>query len=79
MLAADPVGFLTGFHTAFFFSGSTWRFADSDTLRRLYPDRFWEDTAVLLGAAAVAQALVLLAFTVRFRRRRTIQPCRTGS
>lgn len=77
--AIDPVGFLTGFHTVFFFSGSSWRFADSDTLRRLYPDRFWEDTTVLLGAGAAAQALLAFAVTGGFRRRRTIPPCRTGS
>jgi len=77
--AIDPVGFLTGFHTIFFFSGSSWRFADTDTLRRLYPDRFWEDTTVLLGAAAAVQALLALAVTGGFRRRRTILPCRTGS
>jgi len=77
--AIDPIGFLTGFHTVFFFSGSSWRFADTDTLRRLYPDRFWEDTTVLLGAGAAVQALFALAVTGGFRRRRTIPPCRTGS
>ena len=79
MLAFNPVRFLTGFHTVFFLSRSSWRFADSDTLRRLYPDRFSTDTSALLGAAATAQALVLVACTGGFRRRRTIPPCRTGS
>jgi len=78
-LAVDSIGFLTGFHEVVFFSGSSWRFADDDTLRRLYPDRFWQDTAVLLGAAAAGQALGLLTVTGGFRRRRTIHACRTGS
>jgi integral membrane protein (TIGR01906 family) len=77
--AINPVGFLTGFHTAVFFSGSSWRFADTDTLRRLYPDRFWEDTTVLLAGGTALQALLLLVVTGGFRRRRTIPPCRTGS
>lgn len=50
--------FSTPFHTLVF-EGESWRFAEEDTLRRLYPDRFWSDTAIVLGAAAVGQALVL--------------------
>ena len=75
----NPIGFLTAFHTVVFFSGSSWRFADTDTLRRLYPDRFWEDTSILLSIAAAAQCVLLLAVTGGFRRPRTIHPCRTGS
>jgi integral membrane protein (TIGR01906 family) len=78
-LLINPIGFLTAFHTVVFFSGSSWRFADTDTLRRLYPDRFWEDTAVLLSIAAAAQCLLLLAVTGGFRRPRTIHACRSGS
>jgi len=52
--------FLTGFHTIFF-EGSSWRFGDEDTLRRLFPDAFWNDTATILGAAAVVPALLVLA------------------
>jgi len=78
-LAVDPIGFLTAFHEAVFFSGSSWRFADSDTLRRLYPDRFWQVTSFVLGAGAAGQALVLLAATGGVPRRRTIRVCRTGS
>jgi integral membrane protein (TIGR01906 family) len=55
----DFDAYLTGFH-GIFFEGDTWRFAEEDTLRRLYPDRFWEDTATLLTIGAVAQALILL-------------------
>jgi integral membrane protein (TIGR01906 family) len=61
--------FLTGFHSIFFDSDS-WRFRETDTLRRLYPDRFWSDTAILLGLGASAQAGVLaVAATVWLRRR----------
>ena len=52
--------FSTPFHSLFF-EGDSWRFADTDTLRRLYPDRFWVDTAIALSALAVLQALALLA------------------
>jgi integral membrane protein (TIGR01906 family) len=48
----------TPFHLTFF-GESSWRFDDTDTLRRLYPDRFWSDTAIVLGALAVLQAVVL--------------------
>ncbi len=51
--------FSTFFH-GLFFAGESWRFADTDTLRRLYPDRFWIDTAVVLGLLAVLQAAALL-------------------
>ncbi len=78
-LAVDPIGFLTVFHEAVFFSGSSWRFADSDTLRRLYPDRFWQDTSVILGVGAAVQALAVVAVTGGVSRRRTIRVCRTGS
>jgi integral membrane protein (TIGR01906 family) len=42
-----------------FFEGETWRFEETDTLRRLYPDRFWLDTAVVIGVLAVLQAAVV--------------------
>jgi len=51
-------GFLLRFHELFF-SGDTWRFADSDTLLRLYPETFWQDTAKLAASLAVAQAVVV--------------------
>jgi integral membrane protein (TIGR01906 family) len=50
--------FFTPFHRLFF-EGESWRFAEADSLRRLYPDAFWRDTAIALGLLAVAQALVL--------------------
>jgi integral membrane protein (TIGR01906 family) len=50
--------FSTPFHLVFF-GESSWRFNDTDTLRRLYPDQFWIDTAIVLGVLAVVQAAVL--------------------
>lgn len=60
--------FSTPFHSVFF-EGGSWRFADTDTLRRLYPDRFWVDTALALGLLAVAQAVGLLGLARLFRMR----------
>jgi integral membrane protein (TIGR01906 family) len=42
-----------------FFEGETWRFEETDTLRRLYPDRFWLDTAVVIGVLCMLQAGLL--------------------
>ena len=50
--------FFTGFHEVFF-EGDSWRFSDTDTLIRLYPERFWEDVSQLAAAITVVQALVL--------------------
>ena len=50
--------FETTFH-GLFFDPSSWRFDETETLRRLYPDRFWLDTAITVGALAVVQAFVL--------------------
>jgi len=67
-LAVKPVWFLTGFHTIFF-SGRSWRFADTETLRRLFPDLFWSDTTLLLGIGAVLQAAIVLLALRRWGRR----------
>jgi uncharacterized membrane protein len=58
-VAVSADGFLTGFHTLFF-EGESWRFRESDTLRRLYPDRFWSETTILLGLGAAVQAGIVL-------------------
>jgi hypothetical protein len=65
LLLADDDWFLTGFHTLFF-EGSSWRFSDHETLRRLFPDLFWRDTTTILGAVALLQAVAVL---VAVRRR----------
>jgi Protein of unknown function (DUF1461) len=66
-VAVAPVSFLGGFHRLFF-SGDSWRFADTETLRRLFPDAFWSDTALVLGGLVAAQAVVLLAVALTARR-----------
>jgi integral membrane protein (TIGR01906 family) len=60
--------FFTPFHRVLF-PGDSWRFAETDTLRRLYPDVFWRDIAIAVGALSVAQALVL-AFAASFWARK---------
>ena len=58
-LAATSYGsFEEPFHWLFF-EGETWRFEETDTLRRLYPDRFWLDTAIVIGVLCVVQAALL--------------------
>jgi integral membrane protein (TIGR01906 family) len=42
-----------------FFEGDTWLFRYSDTLIRLFPERFWRDTFIALVAGTAAQALIL--------------------
>jgi integral membrane protein (TIGR01906 family) len=59
--------FFTGFHTLFFQS-DTWYFAYSDTLIRLFPEQFWFDAALLIGGLAIIEALVVIAFTIRWRK-----------
>jgi integral membrane protein (TIGR01906 family) len=61
MLANDD-WFLTGFHSVFF-SGRSWRFADEETLRRLFPDLFWRDVTTILAGLALLQSLAALWLT----------------
>ena len=51
-------GFFTRFHEMFF-EGDSWRFSNTDTLIRIYPERFWEDVSQLAAVLTVLQALVL--------------------
>ena len=51
--------FFTAFHDLFFTSG-TWRFAYSDTLIRLFPERFWFDAAITIGILTVTGAVGIL-------------------
>jgi integral membrane protein (TIGR01906 family) len=50
--------FFTRFHEVFF-QGSSWRFSNTDTLIRLYPERLWQDVSRLAAAITVGQAVVL--------------------
>jgi integral membrane protein (TIGR01906 family) len=51
--------FFTLFHEVFFSSG-TWQFYTSDTLIRLFPERFWMDTFVIVGAIAALGGMALI-------------------
>ena len=57
LLAVDADWFMTGFHTIFF-KGTSWRFADTETLRRLFPDLFWGDTRSCSARRAAAGGAV---------------------
>ncbi len=52
----------TGFHRIFF-EGETWIFPPTDTLIRLYPEKFWFDAVMWIGGLTLleAAAVILLA------------------
>ena len=50
--------FFSGFH-ALFFEGDSWLFLFSDTLIRLFPLRFWQDTFLFAAGISVAGGLGL--------------------
>jgi integral membrane protein (TIGR01906 family) len=52
--------FFSTFHSLFFEEG-TWVFLRSDTLIRLFPERFWMDVAVLVVALLIAEAITCTA------------------
>lgn len=51
--------FFTDFH-GLFFQGQSWLFAFSDTLIRLYPLKFWEDTVLYIGLVAAVGAFACI-------------------
>lgn len=55
-----------GFHQVFFESG-TWTFLYSDTLIRLFPERFWQDTFIAVGLLSMAQAAILIWLSGRLK------------
>jgi integral membrane protein (TIGR01906 family) len=55
------------FHEIFFKAG-TWTFLFSDTLIRLFPERFWQDTFLMVGGLSAA-----LGFLFFFGMRKVIQ------
>jgi integral membrane protein (TIGR01906 family) len=57
-------GFFIFFHNMFFESG-TWLFYTSDTLIRLFPERFWRDIFIYVGALALGGGLALIFWTRR--------------
>lgn len=56
------------FHEVFFAPG-TWLFFHTDTLIRLFPERFWRDMFIYVGGLSVLGALVLI---LALRRRRSV-------
>jgi integral membrane protein (TIGR01906 family) len=54
--------FFVGFHRVFF-EGETWIFPYSDTLIRLFPERFWRDSFAFIAAGTLAQAGIILLLT----------------
>ena len=59
--------FFTTFHRVFF-EGDTWIFLYSDTLIRLFPQRFWMDIAVAIVGLLVAEAVIIGAVGWRWPR-----------
>jgi uncharacterized membrane protein len=54
--------FFVLFHDVFFQPG-TWMFLYSDTLIRLFPERFWRDIFIIVGLLSIAgAALVIFVF-----------------
>jgi len=50
--------FFTGFHELLF-PPDTWTFPTSDTLIRLYPERFWMDVGMTMVGVVLAQAVLV--------------------
>jgi integral membrane protein (TIGR01906 family) len=70
--------FFVGFHELFFESG-TWSFAYSDTLIRLYPERFWMDVGAVVVGLMVTEILLIGAGAFLWNRaldRRADDPAR---
>lgn len=61
-------GFFARFHEVFFAPG-TWTFPSSDTLIRLYPERFWEDVSQIVAGLTVLQAVFLAPLAAWWWRR----------
>jgi len=61
--------FFDTFHEIFFEEG-TWRFAFSDTLIRLYPERFWFDASITIGILTIMGAIIILAVMWQWSKRR---------
>jgi integral membrane protein (TIGR01906 family) len=59
--------FFTSFHKAFFADG-TWRFEYSDTLIRLFPEQFWFDAALVIGAFSFGISILLLTLLRRMQK-----------
>ncbi len=51
--------FFDHFH-AVFFEGDSWQFSTSDTLIRLFPEQFWFDAAMTIGAFTILGAVAAI-------------------
>jgi integral membrane protein (TIGR01906 family) len=64
--------FFVAFHNVFFEPG-TWMFLWSDTLIRLFPERFWRDIFIYVGLITAGLGLLIAylcgSFPIRFRSR----------
>lgn len=60
--------FFIAFHEVFFQPG-TWSFLTSDTLIRLFPERFWRDTFLVVGSLSAALGLILVVVAGSIGRR----------
>jgi integral membrane protein (TIGR01906 family) len=71
--------FFVGFHEVFFQPG-TWMFYWSDTLIRLFPERFWRDIFIYIGVitAGLGLLVVFLARTPKQAGGRTGQATKKG-
>ncbi len=58
-----------GFHQVFFAPG-TWSFSTSDTLIRLFPEKFWFDAALTISGISLAGGLLLALAGWRLKLRR---------
>ena len=63
MMSFDAL--FTGFHRIFF-KGDTWLFLYSDTLIRLFPERFWQDVFLVIGGLSVGLALLAIIVSRKF-------------
>jgi integral membrane protein (TIGR01906 family) len=52
-----------------FFSAGTWSFLYSDTLIRLFPERFWQDTFLMVGGLSVGFGLLIFFVSRKLRQR----------
>ena len=55
------------FHQIFFTTG-TWSFLYSDTLIRQFPERFWQDTFLMVGGLSVGMGLLIFLGARKIRR-----------
>ncbi len=73
LIAASWDLFFDSFHGVFF-AGDSWQFRTSDTLIRLYPEQFWFDAALTIGALTAAGALIAIGGVWWWERRHSGHP-----